>query len=62
MFLKKDGYGMIAVKSRSIDVVKQPQQIYKETRKHLEEKFEVVDMVELDPYDKDHAMFVVKKK
>jgi len=50
------------VKSRSIDVVKQPQQIYKETRKHLEEKFEVVDMVELDPYDKDHAMFVVKKK
>jgi len=62
MFLKKGGYGMIAVKSRSIDVVKRPQQIYKETLKQLEEKFEIVDMVELDPYDKDHAMFLVKMK
>jgi len=62
MFLKKGGYGMIAIKARSIDVIKNPQQIYKETKKQLEEKFEIADMVELDPYDKDHAMLVVKKK
>lgn len=62
MFLKKSGYGMIAVKARSIDVVKPPQQIYKETKKQLEEKFEIIDMVELDPYDRDHAMFLVKMK
>jgi fibrillarin-like pre-rRNA processing protein len=61
-FLKSKGYGMIAVKSRSIDVIKEPRQIYKETRKKLEEKFEIIDMVELDPYDKDHAMFVVRLK
>lgn len=61
-FLKKKGYGMIAVKSRSIDVIKPPQQIYKETRKMLEEKFEILDFVELDPYDKDHGFFVLRFK
>jgi fibrillarin-like pre-rRNA processing protein len=61
-FLKPRGYGMIAVKSRSIDVIKNPQQIYKETRKQLQEKFEILDFVELDPYDKDHGFFVLKLK
>jgi fibrillarin-like pre-rRNA processing protein len=61
-FLKPKMYGMIAVKARSIDVMKNPKQIYKETRKMLEEKFEIIDIVELDPYDKDHAMFVVRLK
>jgi len=61
-FLKSKGYGMIAVKSRSIDVIKNPQQIYKETRKMLEEKFAILDFVELDPYDKDHGFFVLRLK
>lgn len=61
-FLKPRGYGMIAVKSRSIDVIKNPQQIYKETRKQLQEKFEILDFVELDPYDKDHGFFVLRLK
>jgi len=61
-FLKPNGFGMIAVKSRSIDVIKNPQQIYKETRKQLGEKFEIIDFVELDPYDKDHGFFVCRLK
>ena len=61
-FLKPKGYGMIAVKSRSIDVIKEPQQIYKETRKMLQEKFDILDFVELDPYDKDHGFFVLRLK
>jgi fibrillarin-like pre-rRNA processing protein len=61
-FLKPKGYGMIAVKSRSIDVIKNPQQIYKETRKQLQQKFEILDFVELDPYDKDHGFFVLRLK
>jgi fibrillarin-like pre-rRNA processing protein len=32
-FLKPKGYGMIAIKSRSIDVLKRPEEIYKEARK-----------------------------
>lgn len=61
-FLKPKSYGMIAVKSRSIDVIKNPQQIYKETRKQLGERFDILDFVELDPYDKDHGFFVLRLK
>jgi fibrillarin-like pre-rRNA processing protein len=62
MFLKPNGFGMIAVKSRSIDVLKKPKEVYRETRVKLEEIFEVLDFVELDPYDKDHGFFVTKFK
>lgn len=61
-FLKPRGYGIIAVKSRSIDVIKKPEEIYKETRKKLEDLFEILDFTKLDPYDKDHGFFVVKFK
>jgi len=61
-FLKSKGYGMIAIKSRSIDVLKEPEEIYEEARKKLEETFEILDFVKLDPYDKDHGFFVVRLK
>jgi fibrillarin-like pre-rRNA processing protein len=61
-FLKPKGYGMIAIKSRSIDVLKRPEEIYKEARKKLEESFEILDFLKLDPYDKDHGFFVVRFK
>jgi fibrillarin-like pre-rRNA processing protein len=59
-FLKKNGYGMIAVKSRSIDAVKGPKLIYQEAVKKLEQNnFKILDFVTLDPYEKDHAFIVV---
>jgi fibrillarin-like pre-rRNA processing protein len=61
-FLKDKGYAMIAIKSRSIDVSKNPKQVYKEEREKLEKYFEVVDFVILDPFEKDHGVFVLKKK
>jgi fibrillarin-like pre-rRNA processing protein len=62
-FLKKDGYGMIAVKSRSIDVTKSPNVIYKEAIKKLESAgFEVIDWKTLDPFERAHAFIVVKFK
>jgi fibrillarin-like pre-rRNA processing protein len=61
-FLKPKGYGMIAIKSRSIDVLKKPEEIYKEARKKLENFFEILDFVKLDPYDKDHGFFVLRLK
>jgi len=61
MFLKENGYGMIAIKSQSIDVTKDPKVIYKESRKKLEDEgFEILDFVELDPYDKAHGFFVIR--
>jgi fibrillarin-like pre-rRNA processing protein len=61
-FLKKDGYGMIAVKSRSIDITKSPTTIYKEALKKLEDDFEIIDWKTLDPYERAHAFVVVKFK
>jgi fibrillarin-like pre-rRNA processing protein len=62
MFLKKGGFGMIAIKARSIDVTKKPKFVYKEQRKILERFFHITDFVTLDPYEKDHCVFVLKRK
>ena len=62
MFLKPTGFGMIAIKSRSIDVTEKPKIIYKQQRKILEKFFNVTDFVTLDPYERDHGFFVLKRK
>ena len=62
LFLKKDGYALLAVKARSIDVARNPKQIFNEVRRQLENEVTIVDYRTLEPYQKDHAMFVVKKK
>jgi len=60
-FLTKGGFGLLAVKSRSIDITKKPKQIYHEVRKKLDKEVTVVDFKVLDPFEKDHCMFVIKK-
>lgn len=61
LFLKKGGYGLLALKARSIDVTRKPKLIFKEVREKLEKEMTIVDYRELDPYEKDHAFYVVKK-
>lgn len=61
-FLKPGGFGLLALKSRSVDISKPPKVIYEQTRKELEKHVTIVDYKELDPYEIDHAFFVVKKK
>ena len=62
LFLKDDGYGLLAVKARSIDVRKKPKLIFEEIRRNLEKIFTVIDYRLLDPMEKDHCMIIVKKK
>lgn len=62
LFLKNAGYALLAVKARSIDVTKKPKQIFKEVREKLEKHFAIVDYRELEPFQKDHCMFICKKK
>mgnify|MGYP000173807439 CR=1 FL=1 len=58
MFLKPNGVGFIAIKARSIDVTRPPEDIFEEQKKILEEgNFEVLEGVRLDPYARDHIMF-----
>ncbi len=62
MHLKPGGFGLLTLKARSVDVTRKPKEIFNETMSVLKERYAVVDYRELDPYEKDHAFFVVKKK
>ena len=61
LFLKADGYALLAVKARSIDVTKQPKQIFKEVRERLHNALTIIDYRDLEPFQKDHCMFICKK-
>jgi fibrillarin-like pre-rRNA processing protein len=61
-FLKPKGFAIIAIKSQSIDVTKPPKQVYQECLEKLEKHFEILDKVELDPYEKFHLFVVMKSK
>ncbi len=62
LFLKDKGLAILAVKSRSIDITKRPQQIYKEVENKLKEKMEILDFKTLDPFEKDHCVFLCKRR
>lgn len=61
IFLKKGGWGLLAVKARSVDVKRNPKQIFEQVRRELEKEFTVIDYRYLDPFEKDHCMIIVKK-
>ncbi|MBI4738965.1 fibrillarin-like rRNA/tRNA 2'-O-methyltransferase [Candidatus Woesearchaeota archaeon] len=62
VFLKQGGFGILSVKARSIDVTRKPNLIFKEVRAQLEKNITIVDYRTLDPLEKDHCIFVCKKK
>ena len=61
LFLKTDGWVMLAVKAQSIDVTKEPSEIFKREVKVLENRgFQIEDVINLEPYDKAHVMVVAR--
>ncbi|MHA1399904.1 MAG: fibrillarin-like rRNA/tRNA 2'-O-methyltransferase [Candidatus Heimdallarchaeaceae archaeon] len=61
-FLKKGGYFFLAVKARSIDVTKNPKVIFEEVKKEiLDYGLEIIEEIDLAPYEKDHILFIGKK-
>jgi fibrillarin-like pre-rRNA processing protein len=61
-FMKKNGTAYLSVKSRSIDVTKNPMLIFEEVRRQLKQKFILLEERGLMPFEKDHVLFVVKNK
>ncbi|MBA3045626.1 MAG: fibrillarin-like rRNA/tRNA 2'-O-methyltransferase [Candidatus Thermoplasmatota archaeon] len=60
--LKPGGTGYLMVKARCIDVTASPTRTFEQCGMELESAgFKTVEMVKLDPYQKDHAAFVVRK-
>ena len=55
-------YGMLAIKARSEDVSSPPHRIFTEmSRKAKAEGFQILDLLNLDPFEKDHAMMVISR-
>lgn len=60
IYLKTSGYLLLVIKTRSIDVTQNPKKIIEEEIKKLEPYFEINQVIDLYPYDKDHAMVVAR--
>lgn len=59
-YLKKNGFGLLMVKARSIDVSIEPREIYGVVCSQLEKKdLRILNVVELKPYEKDHVAVLV---
>jgi len=61
-FLKKNGIGFLCIKSRSVNAVKEPSKIYEESEQELKKHFTVLNKINLEPYEKDHVLFIVRKE
>ncbi len=59
--LKQGGRLLLVVKSRSIDVLKEPRKVFEsEKRKLIDAGFTVEELKDLSPFDKDHAMILAR--
>jgi len=62
VFLKVRGWIMLAVKARSIDVTKEPSEVYQREIGILKTRgFQVREVIHLEPYDKAHVMIVAER-
>ena len=60
--LRKGSYAYVAIKSQSISVSKNPKQVYKEFLKSISVSFEVIESMDLAPFDRMHLFAVLKKR
>jgi fibrillarin-like pre-rRNA processing protein len=62
-YLKPGGFGVIAIKSQSIDVALDPGEIFSSQIEELERKFDLklIENSTIDKFEKKHAVVVVRK-
>jgi len=61
-YLKKNGVGILVIKARSIDVTKNPAMIFRQVEKQLKNKYTILKSTRLEPFEKDHKMYVLAMK
>ncbi len=62
VFLNENSIILFALKAKSVDVSKSNKQIYIEVKKSLEETFIILQELNLEPYEKDHKIYLLKLK
>lgn len=60
--LKGKGFAYVAIKSQSIDVGRNPKEIYKEFLTEISKEFDVLEQIDIKPYDDAHLFVVLRKK
>jgi len=60
IYLKNSGYLFLVIKSRSIDVIQSPKKIINDEVKKLQTDFDILQVINLEPYDKDHAVVIAR--
>ncbi|MBI2134238.1 fibrillarin-like rRNA/tRNA 2'-O-methyltransferase [Candidatus Woesearchaeota archaeon] len=62
LFLKDSGHGFLALKARSIDTTREPRKIYQEAKAELSKHMRIIEYRTLEPFQKDHCIFLCTKK
>ena len=61
LMLKDGGHGLLAVKARSIDSVQEPEVVYRREIEILEKNgLKPIEVLSLEPYERDHVMVVLE--
>ena len=61
-YLKKGGIAYFIIKSQSIDISRKPGDVFKDELKKVSGTYEVVEKVDIEPYDMLHMFAVLRKK
>ena len=59
-YLKPGGTGLLSIKARSISDSRPKDEIFEEVKDKISEEYEIVNEVELEPYEKDHLVIKIK--
>ncbi len=59
-FLKKGCFGAVAIKAKSIDIFKSSKSVIDEAVSQLRRRFIVAETIDLNPYQRDHSLVMVK--
>jgi len=62
-YLDRPGYLFLVVKASSIDALKSKQEVFADQTKILEHaNFDILQEIDLEPYDRNHAMILAKSR
>jgi len=61
-FLRKGGLALLAVKAACIDSSKPPKKVFAEVREELADAFDLIEEIDLEPFEMGHELLVLKKK
>ncbi len=61
VYLRREGWVVLNIKARSVDVAVEPTKVYDQQRSVLlDAGFKIIEEVELSPYEKDHDFIIAK--